>query len=69
MAGGLPVGGQGIETAHQILKLPDGRAAAPREQGVLGGVFGEGGDQNRDDRRERLAQGSGCDGVHGQYLT
>jgi len=63
-AGGLPLGGQGIELADQGLELTDGRAASPREQGVLGGVFGEGSDQDRDDRRERLAQGSGCDGLH-----
>jgi hypothetical protein len=52
---GLPFVGQGLEAVRDFFELADGRAKARREHGVLGRVFGEGGDQHGDDRGERLA--------------
>ena len=54
-AAGLPVGGHRVEATDDLLKLANGRAQARREQGVLGCVFGEGRNQDGDDRGERLA--------------
>ena len=51
----LPFVGQGLEAAGEFFELADGRAKARREHGVLGRVFGDGGDQQGDDRGERLA--------------
>jgi hypothetical protein len=62
--GGLPFGDHGVEAPGDFLQLADGRAASPREHGVLAGVFGEGGDQEFDDCRERLAQWGSRDVLH-----
>jgi hypothetical protein len=62
---GLPFGGQGVEAPDEFFQLANGRAAAPGEHGVLAGVFGDGGDQQMDDRGERLAEGGGRDVLHG----
>ena len=64
MAGGFPFLDHGFELAGQFFELANGRAASRREHGVLGRVFGEGGDQQGDDRGERLAQGGGRGGMH-----
>ncbi len=62
---GFPFLDHGFELAGQFFQLANGRAASRREHGVLGRVFGEGGDQHGDDRGDRLAQGSGRGGMHG----
>ena len=62
--GGVVFGDHGVEAPGEFFELADGRAASRREHGVLAGVFGEGCDQERDDRGERLAQGGGGGGVH-----
>ena len=64
-SGGFPFGDHGFEPAGQFLQLAHGRAASRREHGVLGRVFGEGGDQQGDDRGDRLTQGRGRGGMHG----
>jgi hypothetical protein len=61
---GLPVSDHGVEPPGDFLQLADGRAASPGEHGVLAGVFGEGGDQEFDDCRERLAQWGSRDVLH-----
>ena len=55
VARGLPLGHHGVEAAGDLLQLANGRAQARRKHGVLGCVFGEGRDQDGDDRGERLA--------------
>ena len=52
--GGFPFGDHGQEFLGELFQLANGRAASRREQGVLGRVFGEGGDQEFDDRGDRL---------------
>jgi hypothetical protein len=51
----VPFVGQGLEAFGGLFQLANGRAASPGEQGLLAGGFGEGGDQQGDDRGERLA--------------
>ena len=59
VAGCLPLGGHCVEALDDGFELANGRAQAGREHGVLGGVLGDGGDQQGDDRGQGLAQGSG----------
>jgi hypothetical protein len=59
------VGDDRVEAVDEGVQLANGRAAGAGEQGVLGGVFGEGGDQDFDDRGERLSQWGSRDVLHG----
>jgi hypothetical protein len=56
---GFPFGDHAVELLGGLLDLADGRADPRREQRVLGRVFGEGCDQQVEDRGDRLGQGGG----------
>jgi hypothetical protein len=63
--GGVPFGDHAVELFGELLDPAHGRANPRREQGVLGRVFGEGCDQGREERSERLSQGGGRCPFHG----
>ena len=49
---------QGLQLRGTGLQPANGRAQGPREQGVLGGVVGDGRDQHGEERGEGLGEGA-----------
>ena len=66
---GLVGGDQGVEFGDQGFQPGDGRAQRGGQHGVLSDVFGDGGDQQGDDRGESLAKGCGGCGRHVIYIA
>jgi hypothetical protein len=63
-AAGFPGLDHGFEALHEVFELTDGGAHQRRQHGVLDGVFGDGGDQQGDDRGKGLAQLGGRGRMH-----